>query len=558
MMMMPGVVAGPDEDGDEWNDMVDNCPSIANPEQRDRDRDGIGNDCDTCPSTPNNDPNGLTQSDCTLVGETEPNNNSEQAQAIVVPQMGEAIAIAGTIEAPANDTQSADRFMIMVASQSLVSIRCARASPQSLLEPQIEVEGGSYTVSRRSHGQHTAERQFYFTEAGTYEVTVSDRRMRFENVPKGSPDYAYELSIQALDVEAEKITPPFIDRPLRLEPEGSIGIFSTELMVTEQIRIEVQTTLASGEDGADPILLVERADGTLWEENHKYTPGIFDARLLLKVDEAEEVRIVIDHRELIGESEGEMSFTLDYPDLQAELEPNHTRELASKLNFCQGCETRGTIQTNSPSIADIDWYTFEGQAGQIVSFRGLIPANSQVDPYMELGRFESSLFVPIYDNGTSSGVSARFDAILPEDGTYYLRFQDELNKDKESEPYRGGGLYTYTIFTEFLVIPPAPELSGGMLQSGVINPGGILNRYLLTLTESAEVSLSVNSPVQESVFEPQIRLYNPGAQGLIAEGTGRLDTVLQSAGSYIVTVNNKNAGLGGPGFTYELSAAVAP
>jgi hypothetical protein len=39
-----------DAEGDGWPDVVDNCPQRWNPNQNDRDHDGLGNACE-CPST---------------------------------------------------------------------------------------------------------------------------------------------------------------------------------------------------------------------------------------------------------------------------------------------------------------------------------------------------------------------------------------------------------------------------------------------------------------------------------------------------------------------------
>jgi hypothetical protein len=46
---------GLDSDGDGWPDVVDNCPSIPNPDQADTDGDGVGDACDNCPLVANPD-----------------------------------------------------------------------------------------------------------------------------------------------------------------------------------------------------------------------------------------------------------------------------------------------------------------------------------------------------------------------------------------------------------------------------------------------------------------------------------------------------------------------
>jgi len=42
------IACGPDSDGDGIGDNCDNCPTVANPDQFDDDEDGVGNACDNC------------------------------------------------------------------------------------------------------------------------------------------------------------------------------------------------------------------------------------------------------------------------------------------------------------------------------------------------------------------------------------------------------------------------------------------------------------------------------------------------------------------------------
>ena len=47
------VLAFADDDGDGVDNQVDNCPQTPNPDQSDLDSDGLGDLCDSCPSTSN-------------------------------------------------------------------------------------------------------------------------------------------------------------------------------------------------------------------------------------------------------------------------------------------------------------------------------------------------------------------------------------------------------------------------------------------------------------------------------------------------------------------------
>lgn len=553
-----GVVdagVGPDQDGDEWGDAIDNCPAVPNPEQRDRDRDGVGDVCDSCPSTPNGGGEGeLGQGDCSLDQESEPNDEPARAQALALVPPERILAVRGVVERPRQGSQSYDRYQIMVPSQTLLELRVARAQPDSLLEPSIEVSGGAFLSPRTADGLFVAWRQIYVSEAGTYEIAISDRRGRLDATPKGDDAWAYELAVRVVDHTPERLSAPFDRRPLRLDPPGRVGIYSLDLEVADRVRIQAETELRpTGGTGLDPILILENADGSVWVENDSFAPGRLAARVLQPVATAARHRLIVDHGRVVGD-EVEVSLTVDYPALDRELEPNDDAPLASPLRFCQGCQTSGRMD-DLDGPPDIDWYSFDAIAGQVASIRGLVANASQIDPFIAIGRFDAAGdFQAMYVNGDSSGISARIDAIFPERGTYYLGVVDQQNLAREMPPFRGGPLFEYTILTELLGVAPAPELTVGSTVAGAINPGGKLNRYLFGAPGPGRLTIQVR-PTGNQDLEPGVRIYGPGAVGVLAEGPGSASAALSAPGTYVIAVHNDNAGLGGPDFSYEISAS---
>jgi len=51
LVLFPAGESRSDPDGDEVASTNDNCPAVANPDQRDGDRDGVGDACDNCPAS---------------------------------------------------------------------------------------------------------------------------------------------------------------------------------------------------------------------------------------------------------------------------------------------------------------------------------------------------------------------------------------------------------------------------------------------------------------------------------------------------------------------------
>ncbi len=557
-----GILVPGDTDGDEWPEDADNCPGLFNPEQRDRDGDGIGDDCDTCPATPNSGVGSPGQDGCEPQDEQEPNDVPGGGEAVSLLELGKIREVRGVIEAP-GATQAFDRFEIMVPARTLIQVRVARAKPESLLEPLVMVSGGGFTTPRIADGLFVAEREIYVAEAGTYEIAVADRRGVLQGDPRGSDTYAYALALEVIEASPQSVNVPFQDRPFVLIPAGKVGLYQADLPASDFIRIATQTDLGLGaDDGLDTVLIVERADGTVME-NDDLAPGFLDSRVILALDAPETLRIVIDHARIYGTSDYEVRLTIDTPPNNVELEPNDTVGLASALVYPG--ETAGRI--NKPldpntGPPDIDWYRFDGTAGQIIALTGLIPASSQVDPVFVLAKLidESTGEVrELYRNFDSGGLAPRLEAILDETGPYVLLVADQGNLG--DPPYRGSDddvLMRYGIFAEPVGLQPEPVvLTDSGTISASLTTGGRLVRHLV-IASGPTVVIAERLDVSDPDVDPYLRIYGPNATGILGEGAPDAIAYLDTAESYVLAVHNANDGKGSVGYTYDLFVRYLP
>lgn len=552
-------ILGPDQDGDEWTDDIDNCPAAHNPEQRDRDRDGVGDDCDTCPSTPNGGVGGMPgQGACEPQDEVEPNDLSTEAGPVNLAPIGGIREVRGVIEAPLG-AQAVDRYQVMLPARTLLKVRVARSRPQSLLEPLVVITSPAYTSPRSAEGLFVAAREIYAASAGAYEIAVSDRR-GVRGAPVGGAEWGYALALEVIAAEPEGVTAPFVDRVFALAPIGKVGLYQVDLAAADFTRLELESAFGDGatDTGLDPILVVERGDGTVLE-NADLAPGYKNARVILDLDAPETVRIAVDHGVAWGEAPSpELRLTVDQPNTDEELEPNDLPSLSSKLVFPG--ETSGRIDAPIDAAEgppDEDWFSFEGTAGQVIGISGLIRPASQVDPIFALvtvgdgGEVEETLYV----GANSSGNAPYLEAVLPETRTYHLIVADERNL--ADPPYRGGPLFSYGLFSEVIGIQPDPVvLTSSASFSGVLDPGGRVGRHLLVASAPTLIHLSlVAASVPE--LEPFFRVYGPGAVGQLGQGAEAL-AFLPGPETYVVGVQNAAQGQGGPAFRYDVQLTYHP
>lgn len=541
---------GPDMDGDDWLDDEDNCPNVSNPEQRDRDQDGIGDECDSCPATPNDGVAGrAAQDQCVFDLERD-----VEGMTLTLQPTRHIREVRGVIEEAT--PQRMDTFDVMVPARTLLELRVARTTSDSLLEPYVEISGGAFDVPRFTHDLFVAQRQVYVAEAGVYTVGVADRRGVLDDEPRGSDVYGYALSIRALPVEGTMLTLPVENETYTIE--GKVHVFDAALEA-RFARISTQTDFGRGlaDEGVDTVLFVEVDDGATVFVSDNLADGYFDSRVVFEPTDPKTIRVVLDYIAVYGD-DNEVGLTVDQPELIGDLEPNDRIDIASEMTV----PGRTDGQIGAPLGApDVDWYYFTAQAGQVIAFDGIILPAASTDPAILLGQLrEDGEIETLYTSLDSSGIAPKIEAVFPYARTYNMLVVHQPNLG-DMPANEGGALFGYGVVASVVFRPPV----GGTFSSTVaetlsaeLNPGGVIRRHYVLPPSPAVVDLTVVGNTMVENFEPSLRVYGPNHVGQFGQGAPRALAFLKSADRHVVSVHNADNGWGGAGYTYDLTAEITP
>lgn len=564
-----------DMDGDEWPNERDNCPITLNFEQRDRDQDGVGDVCDVCPATPNG-----TDDACQSVAEQEPNGPSEP-QSISLVEMGRLREVTGTVEAPSLGEQSVDVFEFEADAQTLLEVRAARSSPESSLQPLLEVTyaGSEPFAPRRAEGRFEARRQLYIPRTGRYRVLVSDRRGIDGEQPVGSMNDSYAFSVRRLPApQVSDITLPVEEEVVGFDDPRNIRVLEANFSGNNFALLATETLFGNGERpfGIDTILLVEMSDGTILE-NDDVGSGLPDSRITIESPVPGPVRIVLDHRNFDGLLDRDYDVTLVASEFETlpEVEPNDQPDVAASLRYPSDRGERETTQAEiglpvgDPPVPDPDVFKFQGSQGDIlsISVQGVV----NMEPVVELFVLEGENEQPIVETrGFSQPSVATIRLVLPETREYFLRINEATNLETgmNAPPPEGGPLWAYNIVIDNRPFLSATSLSttGGPVSSTFEQDGTLRTHNMLPSTPSI-VDVEVNRNGTSNQISPFLEIWDIEVEEgtvfpteRLAAGERRLAAFVPSEGinPYPLTVYNGNGQEGSPGFNYTLDVSFEP
>lgn len=264
--------------------------------------------------------------------------------------------------------------------------------------------------------------------------------------------------------------------------------------------------------------------------------------------------------------------TLSAQHIATESEPNGTTATANPLTLTNGsARVRGSVFPN----ADLDFYSFTGNAGDVVFAAVMTSASSNSSTDSELRVYDTDgMTVLEFDNddGTFGPQSSSIAGLtLTNTGTHYIEVK-HLSATGQLRPY---DLYfrlvpAATVFATETepndIIATATALSPDLVASGSVNPVADVDFYSLTLNagDTVFISLDLDPERDATTFNGRLAFGPFNSQMLLANDASVTSPnseaffmTVQAGGTYNILVDDAAAG-GAATSTYRLSVSVFP
>lgn len=263
------------------------------------------------------------------------------------------------------------------------------------------------------------------------------------------------------------------------------------------------------------------------------------------------------------------SISLYDASLPDEVEPNGTSLTATPIALSGG---RGLVQANILPVADVDFYSFQGTAGDKVFAATMTAFAGSTNSVMEIRDTNGTTVLEADDDdGSFSTTSSSLaGTTLPSTGTFFIRVAHS-SATSDMKPYRlfvqlRAGTPVAETETNDVTAQPLP--ASGFVSGAISSTTDASDRFAFTANAGDTVFLSLDADPARTLaatWNPRLGLGGVGGFVLLVNDTNAtgpnseaLMYTVNETGSYFAYVDPATLGTGGPTFTYRLNVTVIP
>lgn len=505
MTDMPVDMGDPDDrDGDGLPNDQDNCPDLANQDQADRDRDGVGDVCDVYPTF--YDPTNPQTYMVIPEDLAQPNDSPEEGrQGWTLPFMA-----SGAIEAINSGEGDVDFHSFYVPEPMVVMVSIDTVNPAlypaSLIVGYQVPNAGVLRVSVAPGQGQPAVREFFAPVPGFYSVAVSDIRNLINSQPDvGSPSLTYTLRVSAPPLPAA--TPLSVpSAPVPRDFTNGVVVYEVDARNVRAMSVQ-STPAALGMDALyQPTLSIYDPDDkktlaySQLEQNNATTSAATLRTLVGR--QRQKLYVIEDFVQANGAPK--IVLSVDVPTLNQEDETVEAPQDARTANLIwldEGTKISGAIgePRQMATVADQDLYLFSMRKGD--SFKVLISPTigGSLVPELEIGHayaqgdqgaFFSLVSVDPDETIPDNERTLEYVVTADQEGDFALRVRHQPNQG--ADVIQGGGAFGYTV--ELKDWAPAPEVVATLPgQSAQIFADGAIGLTSFEAMQGALINVRVDA-----------------------------------------------------------------
>lgn len=485
-MAQPDMNVDVDSDEDGILDADDNCPSVANEDQADRDRDGVGDVCDTFPNYW--DPANPAELETTVEDETViPNNSSIQGEAygLEIP-----FAVEGFVGPVEGGVGELDFYSFEISEPTAIIIDIEGSNTFWAGAILFGYDWRNANVQRillPGDVGLPGDREIWLPVPGKYTIAVSDARNFIASaVDVGGEDLTYKMSVSTIPLpEPESLELPSGVVPLTYE--NRLRVFEADATGLETLTVDANGV------GLDQNSF-HFAAFALWDVANERTLSYSAAAQVgdtgrvkgsTKIKDVSTVWLIEDHVQRFGQASS--TITVDTQNVTSDIETAQlpSDERSSELVWLTpGTSLNAEIgapRASGPTtlVADTDYFPFVLKRGEAFKLTVTPTASSQMLPDIDVGHFAdnggSSIFVRRFESPTPSDAqtpaSIRYLVSSLEDGEFGVRIGHGPNAFN-SNPVGGAG-FGYTVSLEpyepdVIALGAAPSTQPTVLEDGTV------------------------------------------------------------------------------------------